>query len=50
MNSSRAKATKTILIGTSLRDLPIQRHFAALSRELVNLGYPVALIVYSSGG
>ena len=46
MNSSRAKATKTILIGTSLRDLPIQRHFAALSRELVNLGYPVALIVY----
>jgi glycosyltransferase involved in cell wall biosynthesis len=46
MNHSRPNASKTILIGTSLRDLPIQRHFAALGRELVNSGYPVALIVY----
>jgi glycosyltransferase involved in cell wall biosynthesis len=48
MDSSRVKTTKTILIGTSLRDLPVQRHFAALGRELVTLGYRVALIVHGS--
>lgn len=46
MNHSGSRTTKTILIGTSLRDQPIQRHFAGLGRELVNSGYPVALIVY----
>lgn len=45
MNRPQTK-TKTILIGTSLRDLPVQRHFAALGRELVNAGYPVTLIAY----
>jgi len=46
MNHAQSKITKTILIGTSLRNLPIQRHFAALGRELINSGYTVALIVY----
>jgi glycosyltransferase involved in cell wall biosynthesis len=46
MDSSRAKSTKTILIGTSLRDLPVQRHFAALGRELVASGCQVALLVH----
>lgn len=36
----------TVLIGTSLRDLPVQRHFAALGSELVSLGYEVALVVH----
>jgi glycosyltransferase involved in cell wall biosynthesis len=46
MDSLRAKVTKTILIGTSLRDLPIQRHFAALASELVSSDYLVALIIH----
>ena len=46
MDSSRAGTTKTILIGTSLRDLPVQRHFAALGRELVTSSYQVALLVH----
>ena len=43
---TRTKPTKTVVIGTSLRDLPVQRHFAALGHELVQLGYEVALVVY----
>ena len=38
--------TNTVLIGTSLRDLPVQRYFAALGRELVASGYGVILLVY----
>lgn len=37
---------KTILIGTSLGDNPVPRHFAALARELTNAGYRVALLVH----
>ena len=44
--SDGAPAKGTVLIGTSLRDLPVQKHFAALGRELVELGYPAALLVY----
>ena len=36
----------TVLIGTSLRDLPVQRHFAALGRELLNSGYYTVLLVH----
>jgi glycosyltransferase involved in cell wall biosynthesis len=39
-------ATNFVLIGTSLRDLPVQRHFAALGRELVASGYQVALLIH----
>jgi glycosyltransferase involved in cell wall biosynthesis len=46
MSSSKANTTKTILIGTSLRDSPVPHHFAALGRELVNSGYQVALLVH----
>jgi glycosyltransferase involved in cell wall biosynthesis len=34
------------VIGTSLRDLPVQRHFADLGRELVDSGYQAVLLVY----
>ena len=46
MNNSRAKATKTILIGTGLRDRPFPRHLAAVGRELVASGYQVTLLVH----
>ncbi len=46
ISGDKAPAKGTVLIGTSLRDLPVQRHFAALGRELVELGYPAALLVY----
>ena len=48
VDTVRAAAARTILIGTSLRDLPVQRHFAALGRELVDSGYQVVLLVYGS--
>jgi glycosyltransferase involved in cell wall biosynthesis len=38
--------TDTVLIGTSLGDRPVQRHFAALGRELVDSGYQVIFLVY----
>ncbi len=38
--------TDTVLIGTSLRDRPVERHFAALGRELTNSGYQVILLVH----
>jgi len=41
-----APAKGAVLIGTSLRDLPVQRHFAALARELVELGRPAALLAH----
>jgi glycosyltransferase involved in cell wall biosynthesis len=37
---------KTVLIGTSLGDNPVPRHFAALARELTNVGYRAALLVH----
>lgn len=46
MINSRSKWSDTILIGTSLRDFPIQRHFASLGGELINSGYKVALVVH----
>jgi glycosyltransferase involved in cell wall biosynthesis len=45
-NEETGQTRGTILIGTSLRDLPVQRHFAALARELVELGYEADLLVY----
>jgi glycosyltransferase involved in cell wall biosynthesis len=39
-------AVGTVLIGTSLRDLPVQRHFAALASELVSSGCQVTLVVH----
>jgi glycosyltransferase involved in cell wall biosynthesis len=46
VNGHGSGAKGTILIGTSLRDLPVQRHFAALGSKLVELGYQTALVVY----
>jgi glycosyltransferase involved in cell wall biosynthesis len=44
--STVAYSQKTILIGTSLGDNPVPRHFAALARELTNACYRVALLVH----
>jgi glycosyltransferase involved in cell wall biosynthesis len=41
-----ARAKGIVLIGTSLSDRPIQRHFAALGRELIELGHQAALLVH----
>ncbi len=40
--------TNTVLIGTSLGDNPVPRHFAALGRELTDSGYRVTLLVHGS--
>src|ERR1035441_9663687 len=43
--SRNGPSRNTILIGTSLGDNPVCRHFAALGRMLANLGYEVSLLV-----
>ncbi len=48
MNNSQTKTTKTILIGTGLRDRPFPRHIMGLGRELVASGYQVTLLVHGS--
>jgi glycosyltransferase involved in cell wall biosynthesis len=39
-------ATDAILIGTSLHDGPVPRHFAALGRELIEAGYQVSILAH----
>jgi len=46
--STRASSSNAILIGTSLGENPVCRHFAALGRELINLGYGVTLLADGS--
>lgn len=47
---SATRGSETVLIGTSLGESPVCRHFAALGRELANLGYAVSLLVDGRDG
>jgi len=39
-NGGTKRISTTILVGTSIGNRPVQRHFAALGRELINSGIP----------
>lgn len=45
-STTLAPSKKAVLIGTSLGDSPVSRHFAALARELVDMRYSVTLLVH----